>query len=380
MKTKIVFITENFFPHVGGVEKYFLDIAKELKKRGYEVRVITSNSGGKTGCFEFEGIPVYAYKWFSFADHSIPKKSDLDSHVQWADIVHTTTYTAGPVSNKVAKKYHKPCIIIVHEVLGKKWHWIEKNPFMALAYRIFEYYCVKQNYDFYLCNSHSTEQDLQRIVKKSEKIRTIYHSVELENLKNAVADRKFLNEYFNIKTDKKVFLYYGRPGLPKGVFVYLKAIKELSKKNSIPIDVVFAFLLSRQPARQRKVFIELVKKYKLEKFVLIAESVPHEKLYSLVKAADYIVVPSITEGFGLTCVESCTMGCRVIHSSGGSLPEVAFGKTLQFENRNIFSLSSVLLDVINGCQFIQSDVKEFTVKTHIDKLEQQYKSLLTLSL
>lgn len=374
MLHKICLITENFFPHVGGVEKYFLDVAKGLIKNNYEVRILTSNSGNKktTGHHVFEGIDVFYYNWFSLSDHAIPKVNDLVEHIKWCDIVHTTTYTAGPVANYVGKKLHKPVIIIVHEVLGKKWHWIEPNILKALCYRFIEYFCVKQNYNYFLCNSYATEKDLLTLQKNKSKIKTIYLSVDINNLLNIQPNREKLLSYFEIPQNTKTFLYYGRPGQPKGIFIYLEAIKKLVTENLCPQDFRFLFLLSKEPHAQRNKFIEKINKYALEKYIIIRPSVPYNDLYKIVKASNYIVIPSITEGFGYTCVESCTMSCKVIHSSGGSLPEVAFGKTMQFENRDINSLCNVLLDVIHNKEFQESKPKVFSLDKEINELINVY--------
>lgn len=376
MKNKICFITENFFPHVGGVEKYFLDIAKGLILKGYEVRVVTSNSGGKTGYFEFEGVPVYSYKWFILSDHAFPKGSDLLEHVKWADIVHTTTYTAGPIANRMAHKFRKPCVIIIHEVLGRKWHWIEKNPLMAIGYRLFEYFCVKQKYDYFLCNSYATQRDLENTIGLNQNVKTIHLSVEESALANTKADRDFLTRYFDVPAESRIFLYYGRPGQPKGIFVYLDAIKKLMNFRDIDKNIKFLFLLSKQPISQRRLFCRLINKYNLNDYVKVADSVSHDKLYSLVKAADYVVVPSITEGFGFTCVESCALGIKVIHSSGGSLPEVAYGNTRVFNNRDSNDLCRILSETIDFLPFFKSRKKVFSIEKHIEHLISVYENLI----
>ena len=43
MKKNIIIFSGYFLPHLGGVEKYTYNMAKELKKRGYNVIIVTSN-------------------------------------------------------------------------------------------------------------------------------------------------------------------------------------------------------------------------------------------------------------------------------------------------------------------------------------------------
>ena len=82
------------------------------------------------------------------------------------------------------------------------------------------------------------------------------------------------------------------------------------------------------------------------KYISIKESVSRNELNKLIVDADYVVIPSIAEGFGFSAVEACDLGKSVIYSNGGSLPEVVFGNCLEFENRSAMDLAQKLLSVI----------------------------------
>ena len=72
------------------------------------------------------------------------------------------------------------------------------------------------------------------------------------------------------------------------------------------------------------------------------------------------MVPSLTEGFGFSALEACQIGTPLIYSDGGSLPEVAYGKCLSFENRNHKQLADILEEFfINGTDNFE-DVPEKT--------------------
>src|SRR5688572_10829682 len=95
---KICFILEHFHPHIGGAETIFKGITAHLAKLGHEVRVVTSNSGGVDGTSWSDGVEVIHFPWTQFFGHPIPRKKDVRPFVEWADIVHTATYTSGPVA------------------------------------------------------------------------------------------------------------------------------------------------------------------------------------------------------------------------------------------------------------------------------------------
>jgi len=371
---KIVIIVDNFFPHIGGVEKMFLDLAKGLLKQGMDVRVITSNSGGITGYHKFEGVDVYSYKWFSFADHSIPSLKDLREHVQWADVIHTCTNTAGPMACRAGKIYNKPVLITVPEFVGKNWSWIEPNQILRLGYQLVEWYAVSRNYDYVVAISKFTERNLIKTHIAEEKIQTVYCAVDGIDL--VEKDRQALCTFAGTEAESTIFLYYGRPGQPKGVFVYLDAIK-LAAPRLTGKKVKFVFILSKEPNKERSRFLQQVQEAGLNSLVAVRDPQPRKKLLQYVKSSDFIVVPSITEGFGLTAVESCQLGKKVIHSDGGSLPEVVSGQTLSFANRDSKDLADKLEYALNGGEFKQTLLKSFSAESMVQGYLDAYRKITT---
>ena len=373
----VCYVLPHFYPHVGGGEQAFLDLIQELIKKGVEVRVVTSNSGGVNGSQNYKGIDIYYYNWKMLFGHPIVRAKDLEEHVKWADIVHAGVYSPVRKACKVSRKYNKPSVVTAHEVLGKRWFWIEPNYIKALAFKVYEEYIVKTKCGCYHTPSHATEVDLIKC-NKNAKVKNIYWIVD-ENKKQIQTDKEKFNKYFNITDEDKVFLNYGRPGKTKGVFIYLdaieKTINELSEeqlKNN-----KFCFIMAKDPKPEREKFVKRVKEHNLEKYVIVKESVSREDLENYIMCADYIVVPSITEGFGLTAIEACNMNKKVIHSSGGSLPEVTFGSVIQFENKNSEDLKDKLEKIINGeIEFGNKERKDFSKETITTEMIELYNNLL----
>lgn len=372
-KLKIAIVIENFFPHIGGVEKHFLDLAKELQKHGMEVRVVTSDSGGISGFHQFEGIDVYSYHWPTFADHAVPWLKDLWEHAQWADMIHTSTYTAGPMAYYAGKKYGKPVLITVHEVLGEKWSWIESNYILQLGYRLFERFVVSYHYDGFACVSEATKRDLLKTNVAVEKVWTVFCAID--DMRSIKEDRQAFCSFVGADSETVVFLYYGRPGQPKGIFVYLDAIKRVAPKLAGK-KVKFAFILSKEPHRERSRFLREVQNAGLESLVTVCDPQPREKLLQYVKSSDFVVVPSITEGFGLVAAESCQLGKKVIHSDGGALPESTSGLTLSFTNRNSEDLAEELEYAVNGGKFKQTPLKLFSAEKMAERYLEVYKRIM----
>lgn len=344
---KICMIVPHFFPFVGGAENLFMDFARNIVKSGNEVRVVTSSVDGKNDYTNINGVHVYYYNWKMIFGHPLPKKSDIKQHVEWCDMIHTAPFTVATVASNLGKQYDKPVVFTVHEVLGTKWHWIEENWVKAELFRSYEKFICTRHYRMYHFYSKSTQKDFFEYCGHPKNYKMFYLSVKQVKYNNNELKRGGVCNLFNINKNEKVFLYYGRPGQSKGIFIYAEAIRILKKKDPDQLkNVKFCFLMSDNPMKQKEKFLKYIDDNMLKDYVIVHSSVEREMLLEVINDADYVVVPSITEGFGLSAVEACNMGKCILYSSGGSLPEVVFGKCLEFENRNSSDLAEKILKII----------------------------------
>ena len=379
---KILYVLPHFYPHVGGSEQAFMDIITELiKKKNINVRVVTSQSGSLKNKDNYKGIDIFYYNWKIMFGHPLVNPQDLYEHVMWADVVHVGVYSPVIPTLMVCKKFKKPSIVTAHEVLGNKWYWVEKNIFKATLFKMYETLNVKQSCTFYHTPSDATKRDLENCNKKA-RIKNIYwiSDKEITHSKN---DIKKFNKYFNLKeNDNKIFLCYGRPGKTKGIFVYLNAIKivvnTLDKKQLKKVK--FCFLMANDPMREKQKFINQVQNNNLQNYVIVKDSVNHDEIWNFIECANYVVIPSITEGFGLSAIEACEMGKNLIHSSAGSLPEVTFGNVAEFENRNSQDLANVLIETIRENNlFKYKNKKDFSRKTIGNEFIEMYNEAIEVN-
>lgn len=374
---KVCYVLSHFYPYVGGAEQAWLDLIQLLVEKNVEVRVLTTSMDGKNEHINYKGIDIYYYNWKQLMGHPLVEEKDIKEHIEWADVVNTAVYSPVPVVARVCRKLNKPVVCDVYEVLGHRWFWVEKNFIKALMLKMYEYYIIKQKCDFFIASSHATEVDLLRYNKKA-KSKTVYRISEPKENPTKV-DKKKYYDYFGIDKDNIVFLNYGRPGKTKGIFIYLDAIKKLVEKvDKKELEKIkFCFIMAKEPHQERSKFIKKVSKYNLEDYIIIRESVSREDLDNYRDCADYIVVPSITEGFGLSAIEACEAGKKLIHSSAGSLPEVTFGEVAEFENRNSDSLEEVLEKIVlNKIKYKTKKKKDFSKENMASQYLGVYKDLI----
>jgi len=79
--------------------------------------------------------------------------------------------------------------------------------------------------------------------------------------------------------------------------------------------------------------------------VRFTDEIPDAELIALYAGASALVLPSLYEGFGLPLVEAMHLGCPILCSNAGSLPEIAGEAALYFDPRSPESLSACLLQL-----------------------------------
>ncbi|MDD3665044.1 MAG: glycosyltransferase family 4 protein [Bacteroidales bacterium] len=374
---KICIVLPHFYPYVGGGEKLFYDLAKGLIDRGHQIRVVAKKvNDDYNGHMLVEGIDVWYCDWKAMFGHPIIQKKDIEPHIEWCDLVHTSIFTPAHIVSKLARQHMKPAIMTVHEVRGNKWYWAE-DFIHATGFFVFEQYVCRQKFDVYHAVSESTKKDFHTFCGKHKNVVRVYNANEMEPGLGKDS-RISLREYFNVEEDEKIFLYYGRPGKTKGVHIYLNAIKLLKQMNKIPKKYKFCFILGSEPADLRRRFIDDIQKAGLENIVFVRDSLSRQDLCKCIEQADYVVVPSLTEGFGFSALEACQMGKKLIYSNGCSLPEVVYGECLPFKNRDSKDLAEKIDKVIRqGNQaFEKVPNKTFTYTEMIDGLVNVYKNML----
>jgi glycosyltransferase involved in cell wall biosynthesis len=79
--------------------------------------------------------------------------------------------------------------------------------------------------------------------------------------------------------------------------------------------------------------------------VRFTDEISDKELISLYAGACALCLPSLYEGFGLPLLEAMQLGCPVLCSTSGALPEVAGEAALYFDPKNDASLAERLLQI-----------------------------------
>jgi glycosyltransferase involved in cell wall biosynthesis len=368
----VCFIIEYYYPHVGGFEVLFQHLAEGLVQAGHRCTVVTCRLPGTLPREITNGVHLHRVRvpvigdryWFTLFSGFAAWK-----HARSADIIGTTTYNGTLTAWILARFFRKPAVMVNLEVVGKNWSRIGLNPLLALFYRLMENAALFLPFDRHICISRYTLNSLMSRGAAPDKLSLAYPGVDyaLFDPQKVGHTREAIRKNLSIRQDDFIYLYFGRPGFVKGVEYLVKAVPQIRQK--VP-RARLLMILSRKPSNGYRRIEELMAELNLKrgKDIIIIDPVRRDELPDYLRASDCVVVPSLSEGFGFTCVEACTMGIPVVATEVGSIPEVIFGKYVLVNPRDPSALA-VGVEKVYSSQYSTSDGKIFLwddmVKKHI---------------
>lgn len=375
---KILFICENYHPHKGGAEVLFKNLAEGLVKEGNEVSVITHLLPNTAKQEIINGVKIsrifsfgsrYVFSFFSIPRAIIGTRK--------YDIIQTTTFNAAFPAWIAARICRKPAVLTVHEVWAGKWKEITKLSWLSCALHNFlERLIYLLPFGQYICVSEATKIDLLKIGIPPEKAITIYNGFDYSFWNPKQFKQKDAHN-FRVQhklQDKFVFFSWGRPGPSKGFEYAIKAMPDIIK--DVPDAVLMLMFGSVEKYKKKyQELMELIKDRNLPDHITVIPSLPHEQLGIALKAADAIIIPSISEGFGYTTLEAVAMKKCLIISNAGSLPEVVSGKFQIFESKNSKDLAAKAIKMVKK-DYVQKKERKFAWEECVREYNKIYSRLI----
>ncbi len=374
---KILFILENYFPHTGGVETLFRNLAEGLAEKGHEVKILTHRLKNSAKNENINGVEINRVNCFDsrylFAFFAIPKAIKLAKN---ADIIHTTTFTAAFPTYVASKFTKKPSLITIHEVWLNRWNYFTKNRLSAFIHNFLEKLIYFLDFNKFVCVSKATLNSfLSSPISEKKKAKATYvydgfdHSLYNPNLYGKDYYKKKLNLQKSF-----ILLSWGRPGISKGFEYLIKAFPLIKQKIT---NAKLVLMLSHDKAYRKnyKRLIKLIEKTDIKDEVIIINPLPTKEKIKLILSADCVVIPSLSEGFGYNIVEACSLGVPVVASNTASIPEVIFGKYQLVQPKDKNSIADGV-EKIYKKQYQTSKTKFFTVEDNINGYLKIYDELV----
>lgn len=368
---KILFVLENYYPHIGGVEVLFKNLAEGLAKK-HQVIVLTRKLPGTKKYEVLNKVKIHrvsAPNRYVFTFFSIPKAIDLGRK---ADIIHTTTFNAAFPAWLSARANGKPSLITVHEVWVGKWNkYTDMRGIKAKLFDFLERPIYMLGFDKFVGVSKSTQNQLKNLGISEKKIEQVYNPVDYKHFSKKYNPSKIKKKYK--LGNKFVVLAYGRLAPSKGIENLVIAFAQIKKKikNAKLILILSTAQYPERFSRLKKMINQLG----IEKQVEIIQSVSWKELPNYIKTANVVVVPSLAEGFGYTAAEASALKIPVVASNTTSLPEVVSGKYVLVKPNSPKAIEQGVI-MVKKKQYKTSKLKYFRLNDTLKGYTLVYEKLL----
>ncbi|MFH0955494.1 MAG: glycosyltransferase family 4 protein [Candidatus Micrarchaeota archaeon] len=292
---KVLHVTNQFWPNIGGIEKFTMDLCLKTRPLGVESRVLCLNKGKndrsslpKTA--EINGIKI---RRMPFLNLHYYKPAILPiKELAWADVIHVHGVSALSDYLVLTKGSHKkPIVLNTH---GGLFHTQSLSGVKKMYFFGGQKLMLK-GVDLVVADS---PHDFELFKPIAPRMELIENGVDFSALSK--------------KTKKKqgVFLYVGRLSKNKRLDLLLKTFGEL-KKQGRDFELRLAGPDWEHLAEELK---RLAKELKIEKQVVFLGEVSDQQLAAEYLSAQFFVSASRYEAFGISTIEAMAAGCVPIVS------------------------------------------------------------------
>ena len=276
------------------------------------------------------------------------------------DVIHAhdwMTFEAGIIAKK---RSGKPLVVHVHATEYDRTGGNGVNPYV---YNL-EKKGMKKADKVITVSNFTKNKVIENYGINPEKIKVVHNGVELETYNGNIPSIG----------NKKIVLFLGRLSLQKGPDYFIEAAKKISEKKDNVLFVVTGKGDMKHDMIKKAADLGIGDKVLFTGFV---DDV--RKVYSM---ADVYVMPSVSEPFGLTPLESLTNGTPVIISKQSGVSEV-LNHCLKVDFWDIDNLTNKVLSVLrykelhsclkrNG----KKDIEKITWKKASKKCMEVYKEIM----
>ena len=317
---KILHIVPTYLPayRYGGPIKTVHELNKWLVKKGCEATVYTTNIDGEgvSNVPLGEEVNVDGVKVFYFPvsfrpwQYSRQLRRALAKNINDFDLVHITSVflSASTLGAYYAKKFNKPYIIsprgsLMAEPLKKS----------GLKKKIYLFLVEKKNLANASAIHFTTEMEKEEYLKAGlplKKAIVIPNGIEREvaqNLTRNYAEKSFRKK-FGIFSDKKIVLFLSRISWKKGLDTLIPAFAEVIKKEPKTVLVI----AGGDDEGYGENLKSQISNLKINNSVIFTGMLLGNDKIAAYRESDVFVLPSYSENFGQTVVESMACGTAVV--------------------------------------------------------------------
>ena len=359
-----------FFSHkwkggrAGGAETYTIELVKGLSARGHRIVLVTDAiKAANISPIEDDLVAHYEFRFQTITPfRKLKELQDIVSR-HGTEIVHAQHRTAGYYAEVLYRRAQVPYVVTVHD----PWH---ATPLKRLHSRAFR-------------NIIAVSEFLRQILIRQfrvppERIKTIHNGVDPARLESVdPRDVALFREKHQVKPHEIVMTQIARMSKVKGHYDLIEAL--LTLQSDLPYR---CFMIGEGP--ERKNLEELVMSSGLREKVTVCGF--RSDIPVVLRASDFLVLPSHREGLPLAIVESMLSGVPVLAARTAGIPEMITHEVdgLLFDAGDIHALAKGVEALVTnhelrlrlGKEAHRTAVERFLLKRMIDETEAHYQRII----
>ena len=355
---KIVMDFRKYDGVVGGVEQGVVQVTRTLSSRGHEIVLMCKRK-------RVDEVRVL------FRDHSsvLVVPLDVETHVmsrknrrldsttfqqiarkEQADIIHF------PYNWSFTFQKTVPSVLTVHDVIPFTFREAQSLFTNLIKYKPGMRKACGLN-DLVVTVSEFSRQDISdKVGIPLEKIRVIYNGLRKPHLHDGRVEQSLRQRY---ALSGRFILNVGGIHERKNIPRLIRAFARLTDLGIYDGKLVITGRVSGTPYQEKmkRVCERAVSAAGMEELIVFTDYIFDQELDELFRMADFLIYPSLYEGFGIPVVEAMRSGLPVITSSSTALPEVAGGAALLTDPENAEDMTAKMQILLQSGD-LQKELKE----------------------
>jgi len=351
---KICYASQSFYPHIGGVPTYLLNLCKEMVNNGNEVVEVHLRPSGDENQDEIKGVSIFRVpkepikseimKGYSNFKEEVYKechynknefRKPADQMEGFSDFNTVNEYFGEKIKELLEEDpadvvhIHDFQLLFAYRYVPRgtplilTWH----IPFIENMSKPLSEFLIKHlnEYDKIIFSSPEYIEAVVNAGLPREKTELIYPIANTKLFKVMDVDKVAVREKYEIPKDSKVILCVQRVDAKCGHEQLINAMPRVLKEiPNAKLVFVGGKSMSNKLSKDREILDQkvhqLIKDLNLDKNVIFTGNIDYNILPELYNSADLVALCSKNEGFGLSVTEGMACGNPIVGTKVGGIP------------------------------------------------------------